>query len=556
MKPAARNVIVVVAVGMIVAIAAAIVVPSVARAAAGRSGAAKSPIAVVTPVRDLLAHGSDEFLWVADVGMSTSSETPGVNTTVRFRTAGDMRWQVAGEIAARPTLLASRGSELLIVLDDGSWKIANESGIRSGNDLPGGYDVIALAGQGDGIWAVGAADPSRALAATSTSTTSSASGPSTPTPPPAGLMLFVLRSGAWKEAGPLPVKIKSAGEVAAISLEVFDDRLTLAIVGPERAARVFTRGVDDRWDGGVEAGTLNADARMKLLNLRGRPALWLADPKSAGTLSFRNDRWQPPIKLAESDKLASYDRRALAYALGQLRLIASDPQGRLAEQLYKLDGTLQGQATEAVTVMTDAERRISKTIQLVVIAMLVIWMLGALRQRPHLQEAIARAPTLHLAPFGRRFIGGMIDLAPLFVACLFAGFAVERDPQSVAAGTINYKSPEFAWITAGLGVYFLHTTLMEVFLARSIGKFITNTRVATLDGSRPGPAALLGRNVMRVVDVVLLFVPLLSVFSPLRQRVGDMSAGTIVVMNLPDPGEPITLETKDETPAEPPAASP
>jgi len=546
MKPAARNVLVVVAVLMIAA-TAAIVVPSLLRAApAGGGGTGRQPIAVVTPVRDLLAHGSDEYLWVADVGMSPSTETPGVNTTVRFRTAGDMRWQVAGEIAARPTLLASRGSELLIVLDDGSWKIANESGIRTGNDLPGGYDVLALAGQGDDIWAVGAADPSRASAAATSAATTTPSTTAPSPPPPSGLMLFVLRSGAWKEAGPLPVKHKSGGDVAAISLEVFDDRLTLAIVGPERAVRVFTRGADDHWDGGVEAGTLNADARMKLLNLRGRPALWLADPKSAGELSFRNaQRWQPPTRLADSDKLASYDRRALAYALGQLRLIASDPQGRLAEQLYKLDGTLQGQATEAVTVMTDAERRISKTIQLVVIAMLVIWMLGALRQRPHLQEALARAPTLHLAPFGRRLIGGLIDLSPLLVACLFAGFAVEHDPQSAAVGAINYKSPEFAWITAGLGVYFLHTTLMEVFLARSIGKFITNTRVATLDGSRPSPAALLGRNVMRVVDVVLLFVPLLSVFSPLRLRVGDMSAGTIVVMNLPDPGAPITLEPKD-----------
>ena len=61
---------------------------------------------------------------------------------------------------------------------------------------------------------------------------------------------------------------------------------------------------------------------------------------------------------------------------------------------------------------------------------------------------------------------------------------------------------------------------------------LVGTRVISLDGSRPSPAAIVTRNLLRPFDVILLFVPLLS---PLRQRVGDMAAGTIVVMDTGTP---------------------
>ena len=55
-------------------------------------------------------------------------------------------------------------------------------------------------------------------------------------------------------------------------------------------------------------------------------------------------------------------------------------------------------------------------------------------------------------------------------------------------------------------------------------------RVATLSGARPGPLETFTRNALRLVDVVLLGLPLvLVVLSPLRQRVGDIAARTTVV---------------------------
>jgi uncharacterized RDD family membrane protein YckC len=74
-------------------------------------------------------------------------------------------------------------------------------------------------------------------------------------------------------------------------------------------------------------------------------------------------------------------------------------------------------------------------------------------------------------------------------------------------------------------------------------------RVVGLDGGRARPGALLTRNLLRVIDLSVFFFPLVLVlYSPLRQRAGDVAAGTLVVLNKPTaaPGE----AGKDE-PSEP-----
>jgi len=50
---------------------------------------------------------------------------------------------------------------------------------------------------------------------------------------------------------------------------------------------------------------------------------------------------------------------------------------------------------------------------------------------------------------------------------------------------------------------------------------------------------LVTRNVLRVIDIGIFFIPLLLIpLFPLRQRVGDIAAGTLVVYGqVPVPGE-------------------
>ena len=254
------------------------------------------------------------------------------------------------------------------------------------------------------------------------------------------------------------------------------------------------------------------------------------------TSPARRERWQGPVRLAPFPKLGNYDRTALATALGQLRLLASDGKQKLAEQIYNEDGSLSGPSTDAVTAPSPLDNRVAHLIQMFVVAVLFIWMMGALRQRPETQEAAKRVDQLNLAPMGRRVLGGVIDLLPILIALYVARqFTPPGDEGSDAPMT--YASPQVAWIAAGIAIYLLHTTAFELLFARSPGKFATGTRVAALDGTRPTTLALLTRNLLRIVDIVLLFPPVFVFFSPLRQRVGDMAAGTLVVMTTPmEPG--------------------
>src|SRR5207253_860424 len=124
--------------------------------------------------------------------------------------------------------------------------------------------------------------------------------------------------------------------------------------------RVYSRGPDG-WDGGVQVGVLSPEGDLKLLEQNDRPMLWMPAAQGPGTLFVHGPQhWSGPIKLQPSPRLARYDRQALVVALGRLRLLASDAAGHLAEQFYRPDGTLDGPATEAVTIPRAGDDRLGR----------------------------------------------------------------------------------------------------------------------------------------------------------------------------------------------------
>jgi len=162
-----------------------------------------------------------------------------------------------------------------------------------------------------------------------------------------------------------------------------------------------------------------------------------------------------------------------------------------------------------------------------------------MRQRSNLTEAVRHVEQLQLAPLGRRLLGAAIDLIPIVIGSAVAGELSASGAQPLTS-RLTMSSPEVASFAAGVGCYLLLTTMLELLLGRSLGKLLTGTRVAALDGRPASPAAVLIRNLLRVVDLFLLFPVVFVVFSPLRQRIGDMAAGTIVVRNsapVPPPAE-------------------
>jgi uncharacterized RDD family membrane protein YckC len=129
-----------------------------------------------------------------------------------------------------------------------------------------------------------------------------------------------------------------------------------------------------------------------------------------------------------------------------------------------------------------------------------------------------------LAPLGVRFVAGLVDLAPILAVIAIIHPANPSNPlASVDAKSLQYLT-ELATVA-----YVLHTLAAEVICGQSLGKMAFGLRVVKPDGGTPSAVAFLVRNLLRTIDVALV-LPLVTVLiSPLRQRVGDMAAGTVVI---------------------------
>jgi uncharacterized RDD family membrane protein YckC len=84
-------------------------------------------------------------------------------------------------------------------------------------------------------------------------------------------------------------------------------------------------------------------------------------------------------------------------------------------------------------------------------------------------------------------------------------------------------------------IYFLYHPIVEVAMqGRTPGKRMAGVRVLLRDGSQPSLAALLLRNVFRLIDSLpaMYLVGLTTCFlTAQRVRIGDMAAGTLLVLD-------------------------
>ncbi len=138
------------------------------------------------------------------------------------------------------------------------------------------------------------------------------------------------------------------------------------------------------------------------------------------------------------------------------------------------------------------------------------------------------------AALDRRAIAGAIDLS-VGLAVVYAWF--EMTPSELFARWPG-RGDEMDW--AGMvpgawciGVTVGHTLVGETIFGRSLGKALTGLWVVDAAGrpARGWRPAL--RCLLKTLDLVAYLLLVLVVVSPLRQRLGDLVAGTAVVMRKP-----------------------
>jgi uncharacterized RDD family membrane protein YckC len=474
-------------------------------------------IFLCAPLRaaDLLAHANDQTLWIAQV-----NSLPAVQTSIRYRAlGGDQDWHEFPRLTGRAVDLASRGSSLAVLMASGEWLLVWPGGYSTGPALPDGAKMIALAGQADQLFALGVAGAARLSATTTTSTTAESLAASQPATAPADrLTLFEFGGAAWRPLADLPDDIPARTPDPALA--VVDRRPMIAITNPQHSIRVLELTSQNSWSERPTVAAGFAPRQFQLLGAAQRPILWIAGQNDAGLIYTGDENWSRPVKLSLSSPVAAPRARAFVFAAGNLRLFVLDEYDKIYEQCYRADGQPNGNVTLLSQPRPLIGPAYNNWLLLGTATIVLLVMLGSARRRPAGDEP--KIASLPLAPLSLRLLAGVIDLLPII------GTAVVLQ--------IRYEIISLTPMIVAVAAYLAHTLIGELAMGRSAGKALCGLRVIMIDGKTPGPAAIVVRNVMRAID---LFPPLLVLilFTRLRQRMGDIVAGTAVVMAAPLPDD-------------------
>ena len=139
--------------------------------------------------------------------------------------------------------------------------------------------------------------------------------------------------------------------------------------------------------------------------------------------------------------------------------------------------------------------------------------------------------SLEVAPLSARFLAAVIDLAPVMILFMllfhigpiqllydrWPGQGWSEDWQSMIPGLLT------------IGLFVGYTAIAEASTGRTLGKWVMNLEVTTLDGQRAPAGPVVVRCLLKSLDLVAPVLLLLPIINPSRQRLGDMIARTLVV---------------------------
>jgi uncharacterized RDD family membrane protein YckC len=559
-----------------------------------QSRPATQPAAAEAPrgPQALAAHGSDDWFWVAQARPErrepgffgggdgdAGTGAPGIHTSIHARPASGGPWIELPPAGERVVSLGSRGSQLAVLLESGQWELLSPPDIAAtGQALPvAGARLLAFSNTRSDLWALasvpgGAAAINAAGAAQSpssqpvathpatlpttpaaaTTTTRSATAASTraatslaasaspttiapagpqlkPVPPVPSTVLSIVRltPGGWTGEADLPAEVATPSDVVSFALIGGQADAYVAMGRPASPGMVqlYRRADGGRWE--AFGGPVAVQNRpFRLLTGTMLPVLWLggAAPAQADVLvMFDRDGVGRPVSL-DATRDTPPPQRAAAYATGKIRAVYVDERRdrRLFEQVYDPGSGAPVGEPSALAWQGDAGAlRWSPFTTAVITGAMLLSIMASLRRRAAMRAVDLEAVAPLLAPLGLRLLAGIIDALPLIALWVYEGMTGFADQTAL-------NGPPF-WIA--VGVYVAHTMLAEGLTGRSIGKMACGLKVVSLDGSRPTFAQVALRNFLRVIDAGLMFLPLLLIpFSPLRQRVGDAAAGTLVVL--------------------------
>ena len=165
-----------------------------------------------------------------------------------------------------------------------------------------------------------------------------------------------------------------------------------------------------------------------------------------------------------------------------------------------------------------------------ILAIVFVW------RRDSLTRHAALPPGLSLAQLSKRALALLIDLAillPVWGSLLFALWRRDAPELTVTqqlAISPRMAAPSLYWAKAMIGgVFGLYAAVLESWTGTTAGKRWTGLAVSEPQGQPCRVTVIIVRNLARLVEFHFPPLVLLVAFTPSRQRLGDLLAGSVVV---------------------------
>lgn len=498
---------------------------------------ASSPVSA-----QLAAHASAERVWVARRVPGTDGRAGSLTLVLQRDVGLQGEWREAHRDSLRVVDLAHRGTDAAIVTENGSWRLVSPGYYAAPVPLPEGVLMRRIASMPGVLLALGEVVSAPRLATRPVVQGGGSRPPTTGASPAFQVgdwVLFRLSGNRWSVLSILdePLRPRPGEEV---SLTTHAGTAVLAVAhhdGKIHLARVEDHGNKATLPA-IESSRLRS---MKLLG--GLPRLTLAVEDDRGTmrlLALAGDAWETLAPLALDPRMAAARWRAAA-AVGGNVVVFAEHEGRLLEQSFTPAGQPLGDAREIEPRVPGQRGQAEYWLNLVIMIVLLVVMFTTLRQRPMPGLEQMRERRLTLAPHSLRLLAGLIDAVPAVAASIYVAWRTGNEQSALEV----LSATELAVVGLLSATYPLHTAIGELVAGRSLGKLLCGLRVCDVSGGAAKPGAILVRNFVRVPDVLLVFPLAFILLSPLRQRVGDMAAGTIVVRDTEE-SDPSPGPTSDE----------
>lgn len=378
----------------------------------------------------------------------------------------------------------------------------------------------------------------------------------------AGFAIAAL-DGEWTTLGTIPnsVQPKRAGDLGP-RIGIAADRLIVAWVDADDRLLVSVRQPDSgKWTDAVTVARAEL-RRIWITRVNGTAVLVAeTDDRTAampvrawrllGSNAAEPGSWRESELVWSTPKDAPSTNRVHA-AIGfnqNLGLLTSDGSG-VSWLHFARFGEPPTEQSSRISAAFDRVERVTTQVGFfqLITWLVLIGVIGSLfmLRRDSMTRDILLPDSLTMAMAVQRLVGFAIDFVPFTLVAagilrvdwaesfqvLFQWFISPSMQNSLPSVTV------LVWWGTSVAAYVLYCTFIEVLTGRSLGKFVTGTRLLSEDVAAPRFWQVLVRNVSRLIELLPPFwvFAFLLLLSRNAQRLGDILGRTIVVRHAA-PGE-------------------